>query len=282
VEAPLSARLLATEFLGYHAPAGAPEVLVGLIGGPGSRDLQLAAVRSLKRCEDGAALLANSLERWPSWTAAVREVALAEFLPDVRFARAFLTGVERGSVTATALSVEARKRLLQHKEETVRQRAEALFTEAERDRMKVLAEFRPAITLRGDPEKGHAVFRELCAPCHRLEREGTALGPDLFGVRNQTRETLLLHIIVPNREVASGFEATVVVTDRGEALSGMVTSETATSVTLIEKGGVERTLLRDEIVSMTVSPISLMPEGLEASTTVQGMADLLAYLRGEG
>ncbi len=63
---------------------------------------------------------------------------------------------------------------------------------------------------------------------------------------------------------------------------GSITSETRASITIRQKGGLEQTLLHDDVLSTTVSPISLMPEGIEASTTMQGMADLLAYLRGEG
>ena len=246
------------------------------------RDLQLAAVRALRRVDDGSVALLRALTRWPSWAAAVREVILSEFLPDGEFASGFLLRLKQGSITATSLSVGARKRLLGHEDIAIRGRANELFTAAERDRMKVLETYRPALELRGDPGRGRGVFRELCAPCHRLEREGIHLGPDLFGVRNQSKETLLLHIIVPNREIPSGFEATVVTTKGGKTLIGSITSETRASITIRQKGGLEQTLLHDDVLSTTVSPISLMPEGIEASTTMQGMADLLAYLRGEG
>jgi putative heme-binding domain-containing protein len=224
----------------------------------------------------------RSLERWPRWSAAVRETVLAQFIPDANFASGLLDALEEGSIAAASLSIDARKRLLEHRDISVRGRAKALFAAAERDRMKVFETYRPALELRGSPESGRAVFRELCAPCHRLEREGIDVGPDLFGVRNQEKETLLLHIIVPNREIPSGFEATVVVTKDGETLVGWITSETPGSITVRQKGGLEQTLLRDDVVSTTVSPVSLMPEGLEATLSLQGMADLLAYLRGEG
>ncbi len=277
-----AARLLAIELLGLAAPPGTRQTLAQLIETAHPPDLQLAAVRALGRTGDGAGAMLRALERWPYWPAAVRETVLAQFIADANFAAGLLLLVEQEAIAAASLSIEARKHLLPHRDDSVRGRAKTLFAAVERDRMKVLEAYRPALELRGNPESGRAVFRGLCAPCHRLEREGIDVGPDLFGVRDQEKETLLLHIIVPNREIPSGFEATVVITNEGETLIGWVTSETRASITIRQKGGLERTLLRDDVVSITVSSVSLMPEGLEATLSLQGMADVLAYLRGEG
>jgi len=46
--------------------------------------------------------------------------------------------------------------------------------------------------------------------------------------------------------------------------------------------GLEETLPRINIRSLTASQLSLMPEGIEQSMTRQDLADLIAYLKGEG
>ena len=63
-----------------------------------------------------------------------------------------------------------------------------------------------------------AVFKKTCAPCHRLDREGTPVGPDLFGIRNQPKEAILLHILVPEHEITPGFTAYIVTTKEGRPL----------------------------------------------------------------
>ena len=44
-------------------------------------------------------------------------------------------------------------------------------------------------------------------------------------------------------------------------------------------GGAQRVLPRASVKRIAASKVSLMPEGLEAGIPVQGMADLIGYLR---
>ena len=64
-------------------------------------------------------------------------------------------------------------------------------------------------------------------------------------------------------------------------LSGILVSETATSVQLRMAGGAEETLLRANLAKLEALPNSLMPAGLEAAISRQDLADLLAFLKGE-
>jgi putative heme-binding domain-containing protein len=125
------------------------------------------------------------------------------------------------------------------------------------------------------------VFRRECASCHRLDQEGTAVGPDLFGIRNQPKESILLHVLVPDHEITPGYSAYTVATRDGRVLTGLIASETPASVTLRQPLGKEDVLPRDEIEELSASPHSLMPQGLESLISRQEFADLLAYLKGE-
>ena len=64
-----------------------------------------------------------------------------------------------------------------------------------------------------------------------------------------------------------------------QVLSGIIVSETATSVTLRRPGGEEDTILRKNIKALQSTALSLMPEGLEAGIDAQQMADLLRFLQ---
>ena len=76
------------------------------------------------------------------------------------------------------------------------------------------------------------MFLKSCANCHRLDREGTPVGPDLFGIRNQPKEAILLHILIPEYEITPGFGAYLVETTDGRILAGLLVGETPTQVTL--------------------------------------------------
>ena len=107
----------------------------------------------------------------------------------------------------------------------------------------------------------------------------TALDDVVLGCANQAGED--------NRNVArmaallSGLPATVsgsIVGSNGLIKTGMIGSETPTSITLRQSGGKQETVLRSDIDEMAGSGKSLMPEGFEKKITPEEMADLIAFL----
>jgi len=141
--------------------------------------------------------------------------------------------------------------------------------------------YKPAAKLDGNPAIGKVLFTTMCSSCHRLDQEGYALGPDLFGIRNQAKESILLHIVDPNREIASGFEGVEWTTENEEAYVGLLSFENMDQLTLKLPNGLERTFQRNLGGSLRNIPFSFMPEGIIDALSVQQVADLLAYLRGE-
>ena len=65
----------------------------------------------------------------------------------------------------------------------------------------------------------------------------------------------------------------------GRVVSGILTAETATSITLRKGEGVNPIVLRTEIDEMRASPVSLMPEEVEKQIMPQDAADLMGFLR---
>jgi putative heme-binding domain-containing protein len=130
----------------------------------------------------------------------------------------------------------------------------------------------------GDRERGKAIVKAHCAPCHRLEGVGQEVGADLSAIRDRGQDAVLLNILDPNRDVKPQFLSYVLVTTSGRVLTGMITAETANSLTIRKPDGVEETVLRLEIEELRSTGLSYMPEGLEEAIDVAAMADLLAYL----
>ncbi|MEY2408735.1 MAG: hypothetical protein QOF48_1405 [Verrucomicrobiota bacterium] len=246
-------------------------------------ELILAAARSVSRLEGAnAADALLTLERWRNSSPAKRETLLAALFERNEQLPSILLAIESGILAPAALSPMRRNSLLHHKDDAISRRAGALFQPATAgERMKAYEQSKAALGLAANAANGHEVFKRACANCHRLDREGVAFGPDLFGIRNQPKETLLLHIIVPEHEIAPNFAGYTLETKDGRALSGLIAGETPTSVTLRQALGIEETILRTNIVSLAASSLSLMPQELEKAMSTQELADLLAYLKGE-
>ena len=136
--------------------------------------------------------------------------------------------------------------------------------------------------MKGDPATGAAVFKKLCIACHRLGNEGVDVGPDLASLNDKSPESLLSAILDPNRALESKYAAFSIATVNGRVLSGLIASESATSVTLRRQEGKDEVLLRSDIDEMTTSGQSLMPEGLEKDLTARDLADLIAYIATAG
>jgi putative heme-binding domain-containing protein len=90
---------------------------------------------------------------------------------------------------------------------------------------------------------------------------------------------LLEDILDPNKEVVYDYRSYLLVTNRGQMLTGLLGSESGTTVKLRRADGAEDVVLRSDIQELRASGKSLMPEGLEQLLTVQGLADVLAFLR---
>ena len=68
----------------------------------------------------------------------------------------------------------------------------------------------------------------------------------------------------------------------GRVISGLLASESKTSVELIDAEGKRHAILREDIDQMAASKKSLMPEGFEKQVPVAGLNDLLAFLTQQG
>src|SRR4029079_2124704 len=91
-------------------------------------------------------------------------------------------------------------------------------------------------------------------------------------------EGVLLAIIDPNREAKPQFLTYAVETKGGRVVTGLLTAETATGLTVRRPDGRSETVARTEVESLRSLGLSYMPEGLEKQIDVPAMADLLAYL----
>jgi putative membrane-bound dehydrogenase-like protein len=275
-------RGLAVRFLGHGAWSVAKEPLLALAADAQAGDLRAAAIRGLAGFDEPEVTQTIlTTGRWTGSTPELRETILASLLARPAHLPSVLNAVESGALPASALSPPRRQLFLKHKDAAIRERAAKLFGPAAGDRQKAFEDAKTALALAPHADHGREVFKTLCATCHRLDREGYALGPDLLDMRNQPKETILFHIVVPDAEVAPAFAPYVIETKDGRTLSGLLASETPASLTLRMPLAQEETILRTNVAKLEAAPGSLMPPGLEAAMSRQDLADLLAFLKGE-
>jgi putative heme-binding domain-containing protein len=185
--------------------------------------------------------------------------------------------VEKKVVAKTDLTPEDLAALRESRTESIRDRAIALFGPSP-SRDKVVAAYQSALSMKGDPAKGHLTFTARCTVCHRFHGEGNLVGPELDGSAAAGREKLMGNILDPSREITAGFAMATVETKSGERIAGVVASESDAGVALKIPGGLLRNIASTDIVHVERSDRSLMPEGIETGLTPQDLADLLEFL----
>jgi putative heme-binding domain-containing protein len=258
--------------LSLVTPRSTPEVASGLLGA-----LQVS---------EAPATAQLILERLPELTPSARAASLGVLLSRPVWTRTLLEQVDQGRLQLTELSLDQRQALAEHPDMAIRRRAQGLLQRggalANPDRQKELETLLPITQLKGDPAAGKVVFTNQCAKCHVHGSEGQRIGPDLTGMAVHPKEELLLQIIDPSRNVEGNFRVNVVETRKGQLLSGLLASESRTSIELFDAEGKKHTILREDIERILASNKSLMPDGFEKQVSPKELTDLLEFLTQRG
>ena len=173
----------------------------------------------------------------------------------------------------------ARNRLMMQTDPKIRERARRLLLAPEKQREKVVEQYRAALKLEGDPARGAQVFERVCSKCHLLNGAGHEVGPDLETIRSRPAYLLLNDILMPNQSIAQTYEACIIETLDGRTIDGVIGPQSLASITLRREGGEEDVIQRQNIKSLYASDLSAMAADLEEQITVQQMADLIRYIK---
>jgi len=193
-----------------------------------------------------------------------------------------LSAMENGQVNLGEfnLDLERRRVLLFSKDDALRKRAEALFSDAGVvQRKEAIENMRPALTLKGNAVMGRDVFSRVCASCHMYDKLGVEVGPTLTEIHRKSKETLLYDILDPNAAVNTAYLNHKLTTNNGNIFTGLIYRETDNEIGLRMNGGVTKTIKKVDIESLESLGTSYMLEGLEESMNQQEMADLLTFLQ---
>ncbi|QDU95356.1 DUF7133 domain-containing protein [Lignipirellula cremea] len=139
-------------------------------------------------------------------------------------------------------------------------------------------------------EQGKAMFAAAsCIRCHRMGLTGHPIGPDLTSVaRRFTRRDMLESILKPSAAIAENYQTVRVVTTDGKSYVGRVApggDYRAPELRLaLDPQAPDKVveILKSEIETFEVSPLSWMPERLLDTLTAEQILDLLAWLESGG
>jgi putative heme-binding domain-containing protein len=255
------------------------DLLLNLLRPQVSDRVQRAAVAAAARGNDPK-LPATLLNGWKGYAPGLRDAVLDALLGRAEWTGALLSSLEDTCVPPGEVDPAHRRALLEHRSAELRDRARAVFGAVDAARQDVVARYREALTQPGDRARGEAVFRRVCATCHKLGGVGFDVGPDLAALNDRSPEAMLTAVLDPNRAVEAKYTSFAVSLTDGRVLTGLIASETAGSITLRRQDGKEDVVPRAEIEAMAGSGKSLMPEGLEKDVSPRDLADLIAYLGG--
>jgi putative membrane-bound dehydrogenase-like protein len=273
----LDHRLVAIEVLG-QLDAASGKILLDLLDARHAQELQSAAATALAYAD--AATAGAMFKTWPELTTSTRRALVSAALRSSTATGALVAALEAEKILPRELEPSARDGLLAVRDAALQARIKPLVQAAAgpQNRQEFVNRFTSLAKRDGDRARGAAVFEKQCLTCHSVQGRGQRVGPDLSGIGARPKETLLVDLFDPSRQVPGEYVAYTLVTRQGQVLTGLVVSETAGSVTLRRAEGAQDVVLREQIEELRATGKSLMPEGLEQNLSEENLADLLAFL----
>lgn len=277
---PLPRRQLALEALIAGKDKELPGVLHGLLDDDALRTSAINALAAY----DHPATPARLVAAYDKLSATDRQAAIATLSSRPAYVLALLDAIEARQVPRNDLSAFTVRQLAALNDERVIRRLNEVWgtiRATSADKAALLDKFRKELTpesLKGAHlPHGREVFNKTCGTCHTLFGSGKAIGPDLTGSNRANLDYLLENVLDPSAVVGKDYQMTVIITDGGRSLSGIVKEENDSAVTLQTPTDLV-TIPKREIEERSLSPLSLMPDGQFTDLPADQIRNLVAYL----
>jgi putative heme-binding domain-containing protein len=278
--APGEERERALETLAAH---GAPDLLPTLLDLLADGTLRRPVLRALA-AYGGADVPRAVLARYGSLSAEERRDAVETLAARADHALALLDAVEKGTVPRGDISAFTARQIQSLGKDAVLRRLGEVWGEVRKtsaDKAALIARYKghlaPASLAAADISRGRGLYNQTCAQCHSLYGEGATIGPDITGSNRANLDYILENVLDPSATIGRDYQLTVAVTRDGRVVSGIVVDRSAASITLQTVN--ERVLLsKEDVVDLTTSAESMMPEGQLDKLSSEEIRDLVAYL----
>lgn len=256
------------------------DVLLVLLDEPAMRGEALRGLAGYSDARIPKAILAT----YPKLTSIEKQDALGTLASRLRYVFALLDAMERKQIPSRDLSAFTARQLADLGNKKITARLEKVWGSvrpAAKDKVAKIASLKNQlgtdVLAKGNAMHGRLVFSKTCAACHVLFGEGRKVGPELTGAQRNNLDYVLLNLVDPNSAVGRDFRITIIVTDAGRSVAGIIVAENEGSVT-IRTANDDVTIPLDEIDIRKRSAVSMMPEGMLDKLTPEQIRDLVVYL----
>jgi putative heme-binding domain-containing protein len=285
-----SLRVFALRMLPPRHPALSLSVLQSLFAGP-DRELRLEVLRTINEGPTPErrrwlAELAGDAKQDP----AVRALATSGLAGDEKFKElliklalgenAALRDEALRSLVEMPLTDKERVRFASIKESP--EAARLLGNAAQTPPLDDVAAWQALIGGEGDAAAGRRLFFHskvgYCSRCHTYDGRGNELGPDLTQIHERGRESLLISLIQPARDVAPAYRQWQIVMNNGTTHVGVSLRKGSHSEDYLGADGKTFSVKLADMESRSEIATSMMPEGLPQSMTAKELRDVMAFL----
>ena len=210
--------------------------------------------------------------------------ALNTLASRLSYARPLLAAVKAEKVAKSHITADLVRQIRNLKDATLSSELEKIWgiaRETTADKAKEIEKYRrvyaPGGSTPGDGSRGRKIFAKICQQCHTLFDVGGNVGPDLTGSNRADLEYLLSNILDPNAVIPNDYRSSTVETKDDRVLTGIVKQQDGKTVT-IQTANETLVISRDDVSSISLSPLSMMPEGLLTALLDQEIRDLIYYM----
>jgi uncharacterized repeat protein (TIGR03806 family) len=237
-----------------------------------------AAAAKLRADEAGSLKALRAAE-----TSILQALLVDQLLSSTSGALMLQRAVDRRELTAE-LATRAIEKAALHSDVSIRDLFER-YLPPEKRLKRLGSVIRPEqiLSLKGDEARGKKVFFETasvsCKNCHRIQKEGKELGPELTTIgKKYTRAQLLESMLEPSKLIDPKYVTYLVETDDGRLVTGLLIKKDDSEVVLKDAQDKEIRIPAKEIERLVPQQQSLMPDLLLRDMTAAQVADLLEYL----
>jgi putative heme-binding domain-containing protein len=166
----------------------------------------------------------------------------------------------------------------------VRAKGEQLLPRPKSKDGKPLPPIAELVEMKGDAKAGAAVYRNNsggpnCIGCHQIGDEGRQVGPPLTTIANKlSREQFFESILTPSASILMSYELWIVRTKDGDIKTGIKTEENDDHITLKDNTGEYIDIPLSKIAEKKQSALSMMPDDITKTMSVQDLVNVVEYL----
>jgi putative heme-binding domain-containing protein len=138
------------------------------------------------------------------------------------------------------------------------------------------------LEMKGDAANGKKVYHNTaganCVSCHVMGDQGRDIGPPLNTIGEKGKDILFESILLPSVAIQHGFHSIVVKTKSSGVKSGILIEDNDEKVTIKDTNGEFIDIPASDIAKKIEQKMSLMPQGLVSTMTLQELVDLIEFL----